>query len=179
MFWGVAVFLIGADIVTKYLAVINLPPRVPHEVLGLDWLRLTLIYNRGAAFGLHLGNDAVTRIVFIVLTVVALAILWRLYAETAHGSRFRVMSIALVTAGAIGNLIDRVRSASGVVDFLDLGIGASRWPTFNIADMAVSTGAVMLAMVLWRLEKPSPESASSNGSEIVPASDRGNSEPAA
>jgi signal peptidase II len=47
-------------------------------------------------------------------------------------------------------LIDRLRSAQGVVDFIDVGIGAHRWPTFNVADMGVSVGAVLLAWVLWQ-----------------------------
>ena len=55
----------------------------------------------------------------------------------------------MVCAGAIGNLIDRIRSPLGVVDFIDVGIGDSRWPTFNVADMAVSIGAFLLAWVLW------------------------------
>ena len=42
-----------------------------------------------------------------------------------------------------------MRSGRGVVDFIDIGVGATRWPTFNVADMAVSTGAVLLAWVLW------------------------------
>jgi signal peptidase II len=49
----------------------------------------------------------------------------------------------------MGNLIDRLRSPAGVVDFIDIGFGDSRWPTFNIADMAVSLGAFLLAWVLW------------------------------
>ncbi|RXM06650.1 signal peptidase II, partial [Citrobacter sp. AAK_AS5] len=51
----------------------------------------------------------------------------------------------------------------GVVDFIDVGIGASRWPTFNIADMAVSTGAFMLAWVLWNeeVDEPAPAEAQS------------------
>ena len=52
-------------------------------------------------------------------------------------------------AGAVGNLIDRIRSSQGVVDFIDVGIGDARWPTFNVADMAVSIGAFLLAWVLW------------------------------
>ena len=51
--------------------------------------------------------------------------------------------------GAVGNLIDRLRSPIGVVDFLDIGFGDWRWPTFNVADMAVSVGAFLLAWVLW------------------------------
>ena len=59
------------------------------------------------------------------------------------------MALALVCGGAVGNLIDRIRSNAGVVDFIDIGFGDSRWPTFNIADMAVSLGAFLLAWVLW------------------------------
>jgi signal peptidase II len=61
----------------------------------------------------------------------------------------RTLSLALVCGGALGNLIDRIRAEKGVVDFIDIGIGDSRWPTFNIADMAVSLGAFLLAWVLW------------------------------
>jgi len=49
----------------------------------------------------------------------------------------------------VGNLIDRIRSTRGVVDFIDVGVGALRWPTFNVADMAVTCGAITLALVLW------------------------------
>jgi signal peptidase II len=68
-----------------------------------------------------------------------------------------VLAIALVTSGAIGNLIDRLRSSQGVVDFIDVGIGERRWPTFNVADMAVSSGAFLLAWVLWREEREAEE----------------------
>jgi len=79
----------------------------------------------------------------------ALIILWRMYRQTVSGDITRTLAVALVSSGALGNLIDRVRHEYGVVDFIDVGIGASRWPTFNIADMAVSTGAILLAWVLW------------------------------
>ena len=65
-------------------------------------------------------------------------------------SRTKVVAVARVAAGAMGNLVDRLRSERGVVDFLDVGVGAWRWPTFNVADIAVSCGAVLLAIVLWR-----------------------------
>jgi signal peptidase II len=153
LFTRIILAVVALDVVTKMLAVSRLPLRVPQEVLGQEWMRLTLVYNRGAAFGIHLfGHDVLTRIVFTVLTVVALVILWRLFVQTREGDGLRVVAISLVCAGAIGNLIDRVRSEMGVVDFLDFGIGASRWPTFNVADMAVSSGAIMLAVVLWREE---------------------------
>jgi signal peptidase II len=147
IFWPVVVTVVLSDIVTKWIAVRDLWPRgVPREVFG-DFVRLTLVYNRGAAFGLHLGEYS--RWIFLVLTIAALIILAQLYRATPARDIARTLAIALVSGGAIGNLIDRVRGPQGVVDFLDIGIGDARWPTFNVADMAVSTGAVLLAYVLW------------------------------
>jgi signal peptidase II len=92
-----------------------------------------------------------------VLTIGALVILGRLYLATRQGDLVRTMALGLVCGGAVGNLIDRVRSPAGVVDFVDVGVGDLRWPTFNVADMAVSVGAFLLAWVLWGEERsPAP-----------------------
>jgi signal peptidase II len=69
--------------------------------------------------------------------------------QTESSHRVRLLALGLVCGGAVGNLIDRIRSSRGVVDFIDVGIGQLRWPTFNVADMAVTCGAVALALVLW------------------------------
>jgi signal peptidase II len=100
---------------------------------------------------LNLGPQS--RWIFAGLTLVALAILGRLYRTTRVGHTARAVALALVCAGAIGNLFDRVRSFFGVVDFIDVGVGAARWPTFNVADMAVSVGATLLAWVLWQEDR--------------------------
>ena len=151
LFWPVALAVVIVDVVTKAIAAATLfPPLIPHPVIG-DVARLTLVYNRGAAFGIHVG--AYSRPIFAILTVGALTILWRLYRATAPGDRRRVLALALVSAGAVGNLIDRLRSAKGVVDFIDIGSATWRWPTFNVADIAVTTGAVLLAVVLWREDR--------------------------
>jgi len=94
--------------------------------------------------------------IFMALTAGALVILGRLYKATRQGDFLRTIALGLVCGGAVGNLIDRVRSATGVVDFIDVGVGDLRWPTFNVADMAVSVGAFMLAWVLWGEERSSP-----------------------
>jgi len=147
VFWAVLVVIVVADIITKAIAVYSLvPQRIPHDLIG-DTVRFTLVYNPGAAFGLHLGEYS--RWIFMVLTIGALVILGRLYRATRDGDLLRTLAISLVCGGAIGNLIDRIRSAQGVVDFIDVGIGDARWPTFNVADMAVSVGAFLLAWVLW------------------------------
>ena len=151
LFWGVLIMVVALDIVTKVLAVANLSPQhIPHDVLG-DHLRLTLVYNPGAAFGLHLGSYS--RWIFMALTIGALVVLGRLYQATRQGDIVRTLALALVCGGAVGNLIDRVRSPIGVVDFIDVGLRDMRWPTFNIADMAVSVGAFLLAWVLWGEER--------------------------
>ena len=140
---GVAII----DVITKELARTRLvPEHFPRELLG-DFFRLTLVYNPGAAFGLNVGPYS--RYIFTALTIGALWILIRLYQSTEEGDRIRVAALGLVIGGALGNLINRLWSERGVVDFLDVGLGGSRWPTFNIADVGVSVGAFLLAWVLW------------------------------
>jgi signal peptidase II len=146
-FWGTVIGVVLVDVVTKIIAVSALEPRgIPHDVVG-QAIRLTLVYNPGAAFGLFLGP--MSRWIFLALTVGVLGILRVLYRATPAGDLARTLALGLVCGGALGNLIDRVRSPLGVVDFIDVGIRDLRWPTFNVADMAVSTGAILLAFVLW------------------------------
>ncbi len=146
--FAVVLFL---DVISKAVAVAVLSPAgIPRPVAG-EWLRLALVYNPGAAFGLSLG--AHSRWVFLLLTVVALVVLAGMYRRTASHQLPRALALSLVAAGAAGNGIDRVRSARGVVDFVDLGIGALRWPTFNVADLAVTGGAALLAWVLWQEDR--------------------------
>ncbi|MDB4907500.1 MAG: Lipoprotein signal peptidase [Gemmatimonadetes bacterium] len=150
-FWPVLVVVVAMDALTKSFAEhLLVPQRIPHDVLG-DWLRFTLVYNPGAAFGFNVGDYS--RQVFTVLTLGALAILARLYLGTRDDERMRVLALALVVGGAVGNLVDRIRSPMGVVDFIDFGFGDHRWPTFNVADVAVSMGAVCLAWVLWEEDR--------------------------
>lgn len=156
------------DLITKAVAVAVLAPSgMPNPVFG-EWFRFALVYNPGAAFGLHLGQYS--RWIFMALTAGALVVLWRLYREAADTDLRRVLAVSLVAAGAIGNVIDRIRSDLGVVDFIDVGIGASRWPTFNVADIAVTTGAFLLAWVLWGEDRQAALAASNASSS---ASDPG------
>lgn len=146
--WVVGLVLL-LDVVTKVAAQLTLPEYRPVPVLG-DFFRLTYIFNPGAAFGLHLGPWS--RVFFGVLAVVAVVVLFQMYRATPMADRRRRLAVALVTGGAVGNLIDRVRSPRGVIDFLDVGFESFRWPVFNVADIAVTTGAVLLAISLWQEE---------------------------
>lgn len=158
VFWPVAALFLVSDLVTKRWAVDALAPvHTRHEVLG-EWLTFTLLYNPGAAFGLHLGEWS--RWIFMALTIAAAYILTRMYLATADGDRPRLIALGMILGGALGNLVDRLRSGQGVVDFIDVGIGDMRWPTFNIADIGVSCGALVLAYVLWREDRVAAQAAS-------------------
>jgi signal peptidase II len=143
-------FVVALDVVTKALIQRTFHIYEQVDILG-SYLRLTYIHNSGAAFGIQLGPYS--REIFLILSLVALVALVAMYWVTPAGDRLRLISIALICGGAIGNLLDRIRSAQGVVDFLDVGVGSMRWPVFNVADMAVTTGAVLLALSLWREER--------------------------
>ena len=163
LFWPILVAIVASDVVTKAIAVRTLDvPRVPRELVG-DWLRFTLVYNPGAAFGLHVGNHS--RWVFMALTIGALLILGRLYLSSRNGDLPRVTSLALVCGGALGNLIDRIRFGT-VTDFVLWHWHEHTWPVFNVADMAVSIGAFLLAIVLWAEDRPVEDGARVGLSEL-------------
>jgi signal peptidase II len=150
LFVLIVVGIVSVDYVTKILIQQNFHLYQQVELIG-EYVRLTYIYNPGAAFGIQVGPHS--RLIFLVLTVIALVALVVMYWHTPRQDGSRLVSIALICAGAIGNLIDRVRSEAGVVDFLDVGIGDIRWPVFNVADIAVTVGATMLALSLWREDR--------------------------
>ncbi len=160
LFWGLVGAWVTTDVLTKALAVRALTPRVPREVFG-ELVRFTLIRNQGAAFGMHVGEWS--RWVFTILTLGALMMLAHLFRETRSGDTPRTLALALVTGGAIGNLIDRIMSSRGVVDFIDIGVQGWRFWTFNVADVGVSCGAVLLALVLWREERAQHAAATGSG----------------
>ncbi|MEO6067970.1 MAG: signal peptidase II [Gemmatimonadota bacterium] len=147
LFWVAAVIVVVADLATKLLAEATLALRSAVSVMG-DTFQLRLVYNPGAAFGLHLGPWS--RWIFLAVAVAAIIILDRMSRTATPGDRLRQLACGLVTGGAFGNLVDRIRSGQGVVDFLDVGVGIHRWPTFNVADIGVSCGAILLAWSLWQ-----------------------------
>ena len=157
IYLGIVLGVLVLDIITKYIVQRSLRLHVPVPVLG-DFFRLTYIYNRGAAFGINMGEYS--RVGFTVLTIVAVVGLFFWLRSTPLADRARIYALSLVTGGAIGNLIDRIRSEEGVVDFLDFGFETVRWPVFNVADIAVTVGAVLLAISLWREDQAAARDAS-------------------
>jgi signal peptidase II len=150
IFLGVIAVVVALDYVTKLWIQQNMHLYQQIDLVG-DYVRLTYIHNPGAAFGIHLGRHS--RAVFLVLSVVALVALAVMFWFTSAADRTRLVALALICGGAVGNLIDRIRIEAGVVDFVDIGIGDVRWPVFNVADIAVTSGAIFLALSLWRDER--------------------------
>ncbi len=153
LFAGVLSGVVALDLVTKLLIRRTFYLYEQVNVIG-EYLRITYIHNQGAAFGIDLGPYS--RYIFLVLSLVALVALAGMYWVTPAKDRVRLSAISLICAGAIGNLLDRIRSEAGVVDFLDVGLGDLRWPVFNVADIAVTIGAILLALSLWREEQQPP-----------------------
>ncbi len=137
--------LLLADCVSKRVAEAELLPHNPHPVLG-DVVRFTLTYNTDAALGLSLGSWS--RVGFTVLALCITGVLLGMLRKANPAERFRAGALGCLLAGAMGNLLDRLQSSRGVVDFIDVGIGPTRFYTFNLADLAVCTGAILLMVAL-------------------------------
>jgi signal peptidase II len=150
-FWIPLSLLLLADCGSKQLVEEHLAiQHVPHEVVG-DVLRFTLAYNPGAAFSIHLGQYS--RWIFAVIATAIVVVLLQMYRRTEPHDRLQAAALALITGGALGNLLDRLRSPRGVVDFIDIGLGDLRFYTFNLADLGVTTGAALLAVLLLRRDR--------------------------
>lgn len=141
------VALLVADCATKKLAETYLAPEhTPHNVAG-SVVRLTLTHNAGAAMSLSLGPYS--RIGFSIAAVLAVIILVLLYRATPATDRLRATALALVVGGASGNLLNRLLSPRGVIDFIDIGLPFWRFWTFNLADTGITIGGLLLLRVMW------------------------------
>lgn len=133
--------IIAVDQATKAWVRAALDVNESVRVVG-DYVRITYIHNEGAAFGLHVGEHS--SLVFLILAVAASALVLYLFITTNQGERLQRIALALILGGAFGNIIDRIRW-NMVVDFMQVGVGGHYWPIFNVADSAVTVGAVLLA----------------------------------
>lgn len=145
-FWPLVLALLATDCATKRAAEHGLAVGEPRPIVG-QVVRFTLSYNTKAAMGLEVGGDS-RRFVLSMLSVAALLVLGLLYHRTPPADRLRVIGVALVAGGALGNLIDRIRSSAGVVDFIDIGVSHVRFWTFNVADLGITIGALLLLVSL-------------------------------
>lgn len=121
------------------------------------FFNITYVRNPGAAFGFLAGASPMFRSVFfLTVTVAAILLILHYFRTSRIEESLQVSALALIMAGAVGNLIDRMRFGE-VVDFLDIYIGSHHWPAFNVADSAISVGAAILVVTLLRKPKGQTE----------------------
>jgi signal peptidase II len=151
--WVGAIFfaVLVLDQATKYLVMKHIPWHGTITIIP-GFFDLTYVKNPGAAFGILSGDHGMWRKVFFVsVTLIALGVIAVLIRKTHE--RLLVVAFSLIAGGAIGNnLIDRVRYGM-VVDFIEWYYKSYHWPTFNIADSAISVGVGLLVVDMF-LKKP-------------------------
>lgn len=164
VFWPLLLVVLLSDCTTKRVAVASLEsPGASQEVLG-ETVRFTLVYNEGAAMGL-LGPWA--KEFLGVFSLLAAAFFFTWYRKAPPEATALGAATALVIAGALGNGWQRLLAPRGVVDFIDVGFGAHRFWVFNVADVAVNLGAILLFLVLMR-ETPMRARSASASRRTVP-----------
>ncbi len=145
----VSLAVLALDQWTKWLVEIHIPNHAAIPVIpGLA--SLTHVRNPGVAFGLFAAGGAgggswlLTLLGLVALTAVA-----GYFLVAPRGHRLLLVALAMIVGGAIGNLLDRVVSGA-VTDFIDVYVGSHHWPSFNVADSAISIGIVLLAFDSFR-----------------------------
>ena len=135
-FAGVVLVVLLIDQVSKLLAVHYL---YPYQVVKLldSLLRLTLVYNTQGVFGISFGGG----VTYYILPLIGIALVVY-FAHKAKGGLYS-LAFGMILGGAIGNLLDRLRMGK-VVDFVDMGIGDLRWPTYNLADASIVIAVFLL-----------------------------------
>ena len=139
------VFLLAlvADQATKIAVDMSFGLHDTKPLIG-DFLRFHYIRNPGAAFGLRFGGTSIMLAITVLVTVVLIYLFFS--GKFNPGNMIGRFAVVLVIAGAIGNLIDRIRLKE-VIDFIDMGFGSHRWPTYNLADIYVTLGMIALIVI--------------------------------
>ncbi|MBT8339200.1 MAG: signal peptidase II [Desulfatitalea sp.] len=138
-FLTVSGIIAALDQATKALVMQHIPQFGSLTVIP-DFFSITHVYNPGGAFGFMARNDSPLRHwLFLAAALFALCMIFYFYHRTPSANPFFGLALAMIFGGAVGNLIDRMRFGE-VVDFLDVYLGTFHWPTFNVADSAVTVG---------------------------------------
>jgi len=149
---ALAVFV--ADQATK--AVVQATMTLGESIPILPVFSLTYVRNPGAAFGILGGMPASVRLpLLVVVTALAIGVLFQLARETPATHRGTLLAVGGVLGGAAGNLVCRVRYGE-VIDFLHLHWGTWYWPMFNVADSAITIGVIVIAIRSLRGDRPEP-----------------------
>ena len=146
LWWAVAAGVVVADHATKWLASELMSARPP--VVVTPFFNFVLAHNTGAAFSFLAEGSGWQRWFFAGIAVIA-AVLISMLIRRHAGEKLFCSGLALILGGAVGNLIDRL-AWGHVVDFLQLHAGPWYWPAFNVADSAITVGAVLVVLDSFR-----------------------------
>ena len=151
---AIAGTILALDFWTKRWATETLAGQAPVNLIG-EVVRFTYTRNSGVAFGLGAG----VRFPYYLFSIVAAIVILTLFLRQRVPSLSRQVALSLILGGALGNLVDRLKSGE-VVDFIEIGWKRWHWPVFNVADAAVTVGVVLFAFA-WsrRSEEPLPAEA--------------------
>lgn len=142
-FFAAAAATLIVDVATKLTVHHNMTLGGPSIAVFGDYVRLTYIQNPGAAFSLFEGN----RWFFVGVSILSMLLILALVMSGRYAAVRMQAAFGLVLGGAMGNLIDRLWLGK-VIDFLDIGVGTVRWPIFNVADIGVTVGVLLLLLGL-------------------------------
>lgn len=147
----VAALLIGVDQFTKYLALMQLKP-VGSVTFVEGFMDFTFVENRGVAFGMFSGQ----KWFILLLTGIIVAVMIYYFVRLPHSRQYQWVrgAMVLVLAGAVGNMIDRIFRGY-VVDFFEFTF--FDWPVFNVADIYVVVGVILLAILILFVIKEEPK----------------------
>lgn len=150
--FGIAGLVILLDQLSKWLILESFQNGESVPVTG--FFNLVLVYNPGAAFSFLAGAGGMQKWFFVILALAISA--WIAFMLIRHPEQKRQgLALSLILGGAIGNVIDRIAHGA-VVDFLDVYVGVYHWPAFNVADAAITLGAILM---VWDALRKSPEPA--------------------
>lgn len=141
--FALAAAIVAADQLTKWLVLAYFENRAPRVALT-DFFNLVLVFNKGAAFSLF-AQAAGWQTPLLAAFALAAAVIVSVLIVRNPGRGLLCLGLALILGGALGNLVDRLRFGH-VVDFLDFHALGWHWPAFNVADSAISIGAVILIL---------------------------------
>lgn len=136
---------------TKWLVELHIPHHVAQPVIP-GFLNLTHVRNTGVAFGLFASYGDKGSWMLTLLGLAALTAVGVYFWFAPARDRLLLGALALVVGGAVGNLLDRMTSGA-VTDFVDVYVGTYHWPSFNVADSAISIGIVLMAIDSFRTRK--------------------------
>lgn len=149
---GLAGLVVLLDQAVKFWISNNIPRGVEKQIIP-GFFNLVHVLNKGAAFGFLNRPDTRWQTYFLIgASVLAVLLVFHLLKTVENPNRSLLAALGLILGGAVGNMIDRIRFGQ-VVDFLDFYIGKHHWPAFNVADIAISFGAIFLLIYWYRRKR--------------------------